>query len=197
MKKIIFIALLSLGGFSKAQLLDSTALETAYIFTSLEEALKDPLKVYRLHLVKMKMDSLPGSLLAFKNLQDLDVSKNRLTELPEFLGQLTNLQVLTVNGNDLESLPKSIGNLVHLRKLYANKNNITALPASIGELQQLRILDLWSNEITYFPDDLGKLKNLRKLDLRNILISDEIQKRLKELLPNTKIFMDPDCKCGN
>ncbi|MCC7301348.1 MAG: leucine-rich repeat domain-containing protein [Bacteroidia bacterium] len=192
---ILCIALSFAACRGQAQLLDSIELETAYIYTSLEEALKEPYKVYRLHLNKKKLTVFPPEIFLFENLQDLDLSKNRLTELPDSLGKLKKLQILNVSGNNLELLPKSVGELTNLKKFYANKNKLTALPAHIGNLTGLRVLDLWSNEIGYFPEDMKNMKSLRKLDLRNILINDETQSKLREWLPNTKIYMDPDCKC--
>ncbi len=192
---IIAICFLLAGGTACGQLLDSVALETAYVFTSLEEALKEPYKVYRLHLKKQKLETFPEEIFQFPNLQDLDLSKNKIVDLPAKLGDLKKLQLLNLSGNNIEVLPHSIGELRELKKLYINKNKLIALPAQIGDLTQLRILDLWSNEISYFPEDMKKMKSLKKLDLRNILISEEQQNKLKEWLPNTKIFMDPDCKC--
>ena len=195
MKKAILFFILT-PVFGHAQLLDSVQLETAYIYTSMEEALKEPYKVYRLHLKKQKLDSVPAAIFTFPNLQELDLSKNKLSALPDNIGELGRLQVLNISGNNIEQLPHSIGDLKNLRKLYANKNKLTSLPARIGDLSNLRMMDLWSNEISYFPEDLSKLKSLRKLDLRNILINDATQNKLREWLPNTKIFMDPDCKCA-
>lgn len=192
---LMVMLLLSAVTRMEAQLLDSVELETAYIYTSLEEALKEPYKVYRLHLNKKKLEKFPEEIFQFSNLQDLDLSKNKLEELPDSLGKLRKLQVLNVSSNNLEVFPKSLGDLTNLKKLFANKNKLISLPAQIGNLTQLRLLDLWSNEIAYFPEDMKHMKSLRKLDLRNILINDEQQKKLREWLPNTKIYMDPDCKC--
>jgi len=192
----IFIAMLLLPFCAQSQLLDSIQLETAYVYTSMEEALKEPYKVYRLHLRKQKLDSIPAEVFSLPNLQELDVSKNKISALPDNIGELQRLQILNISGNNIEQLPHSIGDLKELKKLFANKNKLASLPARIGDLSNLRMMDLWSNEISYFPEDLSKLKSLRKLDLRNILINDATQNKLREWLPNTKIFMDPDCKCA-
>lgn len=191
----LIITLLFTAIGSRAQLLDSVELATAPIYTSLEEALKEPYKVYRLHLNKKKLEKFPEGIFLLPNLQELDLSKNRLTELHDSLGKLSRLQILNVSGNDLEVFPKSIGQLQNLKKLLANKNKLISLPSQIGDLTQLRILDLWSNDIAHFPEHMKNMKSLRKLDLRNILINDETQNKLREWLPHTRIFMDPDCKC--
>lgn len=180
-----------------AQLLDSLGFATAKIYTNLQQAMQEPLKVYRLHLVHQKIDSIPTAIFQFKNLQDLDLSRNRIKEVNERLGELQNLQYLNLSRNKIEVLPTSIGNLINLKKLIANQNEIVAIPVQIGQLKKLEVLDLWSNELSFFPDQLVEIKdNLRRMDLRAILINGAEQERIQNMLPNTKIYFSPDCKCG-
>ncbi|MFH1004485.1 MAG: leucine-rich repeat domain-containing protein [Bacteroidota bacterium] len=179
-----------------AQMLDSASLANSLVFTSLEEALQNPEKVYRLNLRKKKLKIFPVDILKFINLQELNLSKNRLKELPKELGEFSNLQILNVSCNKLSNLPNSIGKLKNLKKIIAFKNNLTSLPIQIGELEKLEVLDIWSNDIEFFPDELAKLKNLKFFDLRVILLNDEEQERIREMLPNTKIYFSPSCKCA-
>ena len=181
---------------SNAQLLDSAALAQEPVFDNLQEALKDPDKVYRLHLVKMKLTHIPVEVYQFKNLQELDLNKNRIKELPDSISMLTNLQILNLSKNELQILPAAIGKLINLRKLVVNQNNLTALPPALGDLENLRVLDLWSNDISFWPDQLANLKKLRHMDVRSILIPDDEIKKLQELLPNTEINYDPSCHCS-
>lgn len=180
---------------SYAQLLDSASLMAQPIYNDLSEALQNPDKVYRLDLGRKKLKNFPMEILKLKNLQELDLSKNKFDSLPEQIGVLVNLQILNLSGNRLQYLPDSIGELKNLKKLVGSRNNLVALPKSIGNLQNLEILDLWENDLSGFPEELSKLKKLRWMDLRVILLNDEDQARIRNLLPDTKIFFSPSCKC--
>lgn len=194
---IILLAFIGCITAARAQVLDSAALASARVYTSLQQALTEPLKVYRLHLIHQKLDSIPEEVFQFKNLQELDLSKNRIKNVSERLGELQYLQRLNLSRNRIEILPASIGKLVNLKKLIANQNVITAIPVQIGNLKKLEVLDLWSNELSFFPEQLADIKdNLRKMDLRAILINGAEQERIQNMLPNTKIHFSPDCKCG-
>jgi Leucine-rich repeat (LRR) protein len=197
--KLIFAWLTIVLGttVAKAQLLDSLELASAKVYTNLQQALAEPLKVYKLRLTHQKLDSIPAAIFQFKNLQELDLSKNRIKEVPEKLGELQYLQQLNLSRNKITLLPASIGNLVNLKKLIANQNEIIAIPVQIGKLTKLEMLDLWSNELSFFPDQLAEIKdNLKRMDLRAILITGAEQDRIQNLLPKTKINFSPDCKCG-
>lgn len=180
---------------SFSQSFDSTAFVNTFVFTSLEEAIINPDMVYRLRLKNKKLRIFPEEILQFKNLRELDLRKNRLKKLPEKVGLLTNLWILNLSGNKLENLPDSIGELINLKKLIVSRNNLVSLPKRIGNLENLETLDLWDNNLSIFPDELGKLSKLKWMDLRSILMNDEQQQRLRELLPNTKIFFSPSCHC--
>ena len=192
---MIFLLAFAFALQGRAQLLDSLTLDTMTAFTSLAEAMKDPDKVVKLSLRKEKLDKFPPEIFTFKNLQYLDLSKNRLTSIPEEIESLPNLQVLILSKNDIESLPKEIGRLKNLRVLNVNQNELMALPPQIGNLENLQYLDLWSNNISYFPEQMKYLKNLRMMDLRVILINTPDQKKIQEMLPNTRIYFSPSCNC--
>ena len=176
-------------------LLDSLTLDTLTAFTSIEEGLKQPEQVIKLELRKKKLKKFPVEILQFTNLQYLDLSKNSIKELPIEIGQLKNLQYLAISKSGLEELVPQIGELKNLYYLNLNQNELTSLPMEIGKLENLRNLDLWSNNIDKFPEELKNLKNLKILDLRVILIPDAEQYRVQYLLPHTKIYFSPYCKC--
>lgn len=184
------------GYSSSAQLPDSVYLAEAITYTSLSEALKTPEKVYKLSLRKNKLEVFPEDILLLTNLRFLDLSRNKIIEIPPGINKLILLEELRLSRNKIEVIPKEVMQLLNLRGLYLNQNYIAALPVEIGNLIKLETLDLWSNDLVGFPDELEKLKNLKKLDLRVILIDDKEQKRIKELLPNTKIHFSPGCNCG-
>ncbi|MBS1634878.1 MAG: leucine-rich repeat domain-containing protein [Bacteroidetes bacterium] len=180
---------------SKAQLLDSLALDTLTAYTDLQTALKEPDKVVKLVLRKQKFKEFPLEILKFKNLQYLDISKNVIKELPDSIDQLSNLQYLICSKTGLERIPKQIGKLKKLRYLNCNQNELESFPPQIGDLESLVIMDMWSNNLADFPETLANLKKLKVLDLRNILMSDELQNHVQAMLPNTKVYMSPSCKC--
>jgi Leucine-rich repeat (LRR) protein len=177
------------------QLLDSLTLDTLTSFTELSDALKDPDKVIKLELRKKKLKEFPKEIFQFKNLQYLDLSKNSIKEIPPEIAELKDLQIFIISKNDLESLPKEIGELKMLQYLNVNQNEIGSLPSQIGDLTNLKNMDLWSNNVDKFPSEMKELKKLEVLDLRVILIPDEEQERLQKLLPKTKIYFSPYCKC--
>lgn len=177
------------------QLLDSLTLDTLTAFTSIEEAMKDPEQVIKLKLRKKRLKKFPIEILKFINLQYLDLSKNDIEELPEEIGQLKNLQYFIISKNGLQELPIGIGDLTNLYYFEANNNELSSLPREIGKLVKLKTFDLWSNDIDKFPTEIGNLKSLELLDLRVIMIPDAEQDRVQILLPHTKIFFSPYCKC--
>jgi leucine-rich repeat protein SHOC2 len=179
----------------KAQQLDSITLDTLQGYTSIQEALKEPDKVVKLVLRKNKLKVFPPEIFKFKNLQYLDLSKNSIKEIPAEIDTLKNLQVLMLSKNNLESLPKEIGSLINLRILNVNQNEIAELPPQIGDLENLEVLDLWDNNISDFPSQISYLKKLKMVDLRAILIDEEAQQHIQSLVPGTKIFFSPSCKC--
>ena len=199
--KNICILFLVLLGFapgkvsSQNELLDSLTLDTLTGFTSITEALKDPDKVIKLELRRKHLKQFPKEIFQFKNLQYLDLSKNSIEEIPSEIGQLQNLQILLLSKNEIESLPKEIGELKALQYLNLNQNDLSSLPPQIGSLSNLKNLDLWSNNIDKYPSEMKNLKNLLVLDVRVILIPDAEQERLQALLPKTKIYFSPYCKC--
>jgi leucine-rich repeat protein SHOC2 len=180
---------------AQVSLLDSLTLDTLTAFTSLKEALKDPDKVIKLELRKKKLKTFPKEIFQFKNLQYLDLSKNSITEIPAEIGGLKSLQMLIMSKNELETLPKEIGELKMLQYLNVNQNEISSLPPQVGSLTSLKNFDLWSNNVDKFPTEMKNLKNLLVLDLRVILIPDAEQERVQGLLPKTKIYFSPYCKC--
>ncbi|MCS6821973.1 MAG: leucine-rich repeat domain-containing protein [Microscillaceae bacterium] len=178
--------------WSQGTLLSESELNEQKWFYSLEEALKEPEKVYKLSLTnpnrKLKslspeiaklvnlqklylynndLTNLPNEITTFRNLQLLDVSNNKLTKLPDNIGNLTNLQVLIATNNQLTLIPESIGNLRNLKVLKLGQNQLSTLPYEIGNLINLQDLDFSSNpKYQRFPQSITKLKNLEVLNMR-------------------------------
>lgn len=179
-------------------LLDSLTLDTMTAYTDLAVALQNPDKVVKLVLRHEGYTEFPKEIWSFPNLQYLDLSKNRITEYPDSLGKLQNLQVLHLSRNRIESLPRELGDNTNLMILDINQNLLTMLPPQIGKLKKLKYLDLWSNDISIFPDELKDLAdNLEVLDLRVIIISYDVQNKIRGELPKTTIYFSPPCHCSD
>jgi Leucine-rich repeat (LRR) protein len=176
---------------------DSILLKNTPTFTSIEEALKKPEEVIKLDLRRQKLKSIPPEVFTLTNLKYLELSKNKITEIPAEINKLTQLEYLNISDNKLISLHSEIGKLTKLKYLNIGENDIYSLPPEIGNLQNLILLDAWNNNLNLFPEELKNLKSLKQFDLRYITVLDKEKKRLKELLPNTKIFFTNSCSCQN
>lgn len=194
---ILIAILLFISVKTNAQAFEKEALDTINELT-LEQALKiDPLKVYKLSLKKMKLNELPEEIYQFKNLQTLDVSRNKLIYFPRKITVFPFLQELNFSNNKIPSVPEELGQLTELRILILNQNELTALPAEISNLTKLTFLDVWGNDIGFLPPEIEQLsETLKEIDMRVILMSPEEHKRIKELLPKTKIHFSKSCNCG-
>ncbi len=193
---ILFLltTLFSLG--QESVLLDSLSLANAKIYTNLDSALKQPDKVYKLILRKKGYRVFPKEILQLINLQYLDISKNNIKEIPEGIQQLQLLQYFACSKCNLTKIPNSIGQLKHLYYLNLNQNNIDSLPSEIGQLSKLQVIDLWDNNLSYFPPSMSDLKSLRIMDVRSILLNQKQQNYIQSLMPKTKIYFSPACKCS-
>lgn len=177
--------------FSQVDVPDST-----FIYTNLEEALKEPEKVYNLDLSKKKIQDFPMEVLKFTNLRSLKLYKNRIDSIPNEISQLKNLRELNMGLNDLKKFNVNICQLTNLEKLVLNQNEIEEIPAEIKNLTKLVHLDMWDNNLFVIPDEIGELKETLKIfDLQNIQFNTEEQKRINGLLPKTKVTMPPSCNC--
>ncbi|MDQ3047461.1 MAG: leucine-rich repeat domain-containing protein [Bacteroidota bacterium] len=192
---LIIMGFCSSAVSAQSRLLDSLTLDTLRSFTSLEEALKNPDKVIKLELRRKKYKTFPKEIFKFRNLQYLDLSKNSIAEIPPEIEQLKDLQYFSISKNGLEEFPAQMGELSNLYYLNANQNNLTGIPVSFGKLSKLKNLDLWSNNIERFPEELKYMKSLMVMDLRVILIPDAEQDRIQAMLPHTKVYFSPYCKC--
>ncbi len=177
------------------ELLTLDQLDTVRVFTSIEEATKRPLEVYRLELKKEKLKEIPSEIYQFKNLQYLDLSKNKIDTFPAQLAELTYLQVLNLSRNELNYLTEAIGNLTNLIVLRAGNNYLWEIDKSIGNLKRLEILDLWANRLIILPETLQDLKTLKEIDMRVNPVKREVQEELQEYLPNCVMHFSNDCNC--
>ena len=117
------------------------------------------------------LDKLP-------ELQSLDLSLNRLTQI-EGLGQLFNLQSLALGFNQLTRI-EGLAQLTKLRSLYLWHNQLSHIEG-LEQLRELQSLLLWHNRLTRI-EGLEQLPNLQSLNLRdNQLTSIEGLEQLPKL----------------
>ncbi|MCQ2269950.1 MAG: leucine-rich repeat domain-containing protein [Bacteroidales bacterium] len=196
-----FVALLLLcGGSVSAQKVryayDSN--DDGTIYKSLEEALANPDKVYRLKLVnKRRMDSLPEKIFQLKNLRELTVKGCKLNVLNQHISQLSKLIYLNVSCNHLVRLPQTIGDMTQLKGLVISRNKIYELPETMGKMKSLEILDAWDNPLYVLPESIAQLsESLKIFDLRQVAVREEELEKMEKLLPKTNILTTSYCDCS-
>jgi Leucine rich repeat len=153
------------------ELLSAEALEKQPVFTSLEAALREPEKVYRLDLGARpdapRLQALPAEVGRLVKLQELKLQGQGLTELPKELGRLRALQRLEVSDNALAALPGELGQLAALTELRLAGNRLQELPEELGHLRRLETLELARNELQHFPGFVVALPALQTLTLHS------------------------------
>jgi Leucine-rich repeat (LRR) protein len=155
----------------------------------------DPKTVTSLDCSGLKWDTLPVKFFEFVALQSLDLSKNKLTFLPDQMKVFTQLQDLKLGKNKLDHFPLVLCQLPLLRDLSLERNALRMLPDQISALSQLQYLDLYGNAIEHFGEGVFLLPNLRLLNIEGVMYGTVFAKQLLGRLPNTKVLIDPPCKC--
>ncbi|MFL5730083.1 MAG: hypothetical protein ACJ75J_11410, partial [Cytophagaceae bacterium] len=160
---LICLFLITVGYKASSQVLDSASLSAQKYYTSIDEAFKEPLKVYKLSLENS--GGLPVNIDTLKNLQVLNLHGNdwddALTELPERIGNLKYLQFIYVSNSNLYELPESIGNLKNLKGISCL--TLKTLPATIGQAGNLRSIEIYGGKT--LPESLSGLTNLKELTI--------------------------------
>jgi len=168
---VVILAFLILSAFKvNAQVFpDSSLINKEY--SSLEEALKEPEKVYRLNLSNQNLKLPSDSIWAkFQNLEYLNLKNDHLKNIPVGLSYLKNLKVLDLSGNDFKRLPQAFSNLENLEEIYLNDERNIELDESLlvlKDLPNLRIVHLENDNLKSFPKSLLYFDNLEILYLNN------------------------------
>lgn len=160
MMKFYFAALWAIivSNLSAQRLLSTSELEKQPTFYSLEKAVANKDKVYKLNLSKQKLEEFPMEILLFQNLQVLILANNQITEIPKEINQLQNLQVLHLAKNKIKKLPETIGDLKNLHTLYLSRNRLIYFPNEMRGLDNLLLLDVSRNHLTY--DEIAFIKKI-------------------------------------
>jgi Leucine-rich repeat (LRR) protein len=192
----ILLVIFSLTSYTQlaSQEVEVDSLQKIKEYKSLEEALLQPEKVYRLNLSNQKIKFPSDSVWSkFSNLEYLSLKNDHLKEIPSGIGNLRKLQTLDLGGNDFKYLPTSFSKLSNLSEIYLNddknldinqsfsvlkdlpqlkilhleNDRLKKLPKSILFLDKIEYIYLNNNELNEFPSELIQLKNLKYLDLHD------------------------------
>ncbi len=129
-------------------LLNPMQLQREKTYYSLEEALQNPEKVFKLNLSNQKLKSIPAEIFFLTNLQWLDLSENRIQAIPAEMGNLKRLQFLNLYSNKIKLLPAEMQELGNLHTLFVAENRLTEIPAWVGGMGKLRTFNFAYNRIT-------------------------------------------------
>ena len=174
---MLFIMLYSIG------IAQTDSSQVIKEYNSIEEALKNPEKVYRLNLSNQKVQVPKDAWSKFVNLEFLSFKNDHLEEIPQEISLLKKLKVLDLSGNDFTTLPKSFSELYNLEELFLNdekKFNLNANIDIISFLPRLKILHLENDSLLKLPKNIFKLNHLEKLFLNSNSFS-EIPDELRSL----------------
>ena len=94
---------MTVGSLTFGQVIDYEKLDTARVYTSLEEALVNPSLVYRLDLSKKKLKKIPQEVFILINLNELKLEKNKITDIPSQITGLRHLQRISLSRNRIET----------------------------------------------------------------------------------------------
>ena len=119
-------------------------------------------EVIQLNLTGCKLEKIPN-LLAFENLQDLDLSHNKISCI-EGLDKLPGLQSLDLSINQLSHI-EGLEQLLNLQSLNLGFNQLFRI-VGLEQLTKLQSLYLWYNQLSRI-EGLEQLPNLQSLNLGN------------------------------
>ncbi len=160
-----------------------------HVYTSLEEALKNPNDVYQLHLQGWTKP-FPKEIYRLKRLKVLDITSSYFTSLPEDFYKLDSLSCLIGEFCKLESLPDCIGKMKSLRSIVIVYSEIKHIPESIGNLTDLAEIRLGGCPISKLPASIYKLQKLESLDFYHQIKRHTFTRAQKEEI----ISKFPNCK---
>ncbi len=123
--RVILFLLLTLLSFGQCKLFSEEELRNQKTYVSMEDALKERKKVYKLDLSLSNLTAVPEGIDKLKCLQVLDLQDNKIEELPEKLTKLKKLQYLYLQNNYIHQLPVKMEKLKHLKKIDLRGNPIS------------------------------------------------------------------------
>ena len=139
-------------------------------FTNIDEALKQPEKVFRLNLSNQNLNINAVDWQKFNNLEYLNLSNDHLKSIPNEITLLKNLKTLDLSNNDFYSLPQDFGKLTNLNELFLNNEKNLKLEESVTvliKLPNLKTLHLENDNLSVLPNNFNKMKSLEQLYLNH------------------------------
>ncbi|MCF8325120.1 MAG: hypothetical protein K9I84_09195 [Leadbetterella sp.] len=142
-----------------------------------------------LNLSNLGLKKLPNAIYSYKNLEELDLSKNEFEvfrlnakKLPKLnkillsenllnensikIKKNKHLHILNLSDNAFETFPKRIQRYKGLKDIHLANNFITSTDEiKFKKLKSLELLNFYNNQITSFSENIGFLENLQVLDL--------------------------------
>lgn len=144
------------------------------VFTSLQEALKNPELVKKLDLKEKGLPEIPPEIEKLAHLEYLDLSYNTFSKLPPEIGKLANLKTLLLRCTRLAKLPPEMAQLSKLEVFEFGGSmdwdfEVKISPEDLellGKLTALKELRLdFMPDLKRFPKEICGLKNLEKVSL--------------------------------
>lgn len=137
-------------------------------FTTLNDALKSPEKVFRLNLSNQEISISNEQWLRFINLEHLNLKDDHLKEIPIAITKIKSLKTIDLSGNDFTNLPEEFSNLTNLEEIYLNNEKNMNLPRTLSilaKLPMLKSLHLENDNLSKLPSEILSFKNLENLYL--------------------------------
>ncbi len=194
MRTLVFLLFCLQLSVCSAQFLSDAQLDTAYVYSSVEEAMRNPEEVYVLRL-KVKHGEIPPQIFDLPYLHILEMKRGKIASLPEDFKRLEYLISVDLTRNDIESFPSVLLEMPQLEVLRLGKNPINRVPEEVARMTGLQVLDLWSTQVQQLPVIIGEMQSLREVDLRMIEISQAEQDYLSELMPEVQFHFSVPCNC--
>ena len=137
-------------------------------FTSMEEALVNPLIVKSLDLSDKHITQLSNEIIRLTNLEKINIGSNPgldLSQAFDLLKQIKGLKELVLSSCKIKTIPDNISQLRNLEDLSLDDNELAEFPDPIKQLKSLKYLDLFSNKIKKLHFKNGELSNLIYINL--------------------------------
>ena len=144
-----------------------------------------------LSLSKIKYIKSFSDISSSCSIRMLNLSYNGLENIPLRLREVHDLEHLICSDNAITSLG-NFSSIKNLRRLDLSSNNITDTYSSFARFRWLEYLDLSDNfNLERLPENIQNLKNLKELNIAQTKLAENESevKKLKEWLPNTKIYL--------